>query len=532
MRRLVLPYATTGQFSRMVLDLLEDAPAIQPFRQHGFTADGLQRSLEERHFPAAHRLALSEALRQQYGDLPRTQAVQDNIDRLRHAGTCTITTGHQLCLFGGPAFVLFKVLNAVRLARDRSTAERPVVPVFWMASEDHDLAEVDHVVLRGETVRWNTTAGGPVGRMTLTGIGPALQRVETLLGPDAMRLRDLLREAYTEGRTLAEATRRLINGLFGHLGVVVLDGDDPLLKALFAPVMREELLNGLIARTAAYAEQQFPEGYSAQAHVRPINLFHLAAGSRARIAPDGDRLQVLDVGPRWTVDEALAELEQRPEDFSPNVLMRPLYQETVLPNVAYVGGGGELAYWMQLRWAFQAVQLPMPVTALRTSAVFLAGADAERLEQLGLSVQDLFAEPHGVERRLAEQDAPFATRLDAERTALRALFAGLADRTRAAGPSFERSAASAEQRALHGLDRMEQRLLRTAKHRNEVVLRRYHAVRGSVFPNGVLQERREGFLSLLADHGPQLIDELLNGLDPLEKRFSVFVVPPRSAQEA
>ncbi|MBK8949208.1 MAG: bacillithiol biosynthesis cysteine-adding enzyme BshC [Flavobacteriales bacterium] len=532
MRRLALPYAATGQFSRMVLDLLEDAPAIQPFRQHGFHTDGLQRSLAERHFPAAHRLALSEALRHQYGDLPRHEAVQANLDRLARTGTITITTGHQLSLFGGPAFVLFKVLNTVRLARDLSTEARPVVPVFWMASEDHDLAEVDHVVMRGETVRWNTTAGGPVGRMTLSGIGPALQRVETLLGPEAVHLRDLLREAYAEDRTLAEATRRLINGLFGHLGVVVLDGDDPALKALFAPVMREELLNGLIARTAAYAEQQFPEGYSAQAHVRPINLFHLAPGSRARIAPDGDELHVVEGGPRWTVDEALAELEQRPEDFSPNVLMRPLYQETVLPNVAYVGGGGELAYWMQLRWAFQAVQLPMPVTALRTSGVFLAEADADRLSGLGLSMEDVFAERHAVERRLAERDAPFATRLDREREALRALFSGVAERTAAAGPSFVRSAASAEQRALHGIGRLEQRLLRTAKHRNEVVLRRYHAVRDAVFPNGVLQERREGFLSLLADHGPQLIDELLSGLDPLEKRFSVFVVPPRSAQEA
>jgi uncharacterized protein YllA (UPF0747 family) len=197
-----------------------------------------------------------------------------------------------------------------------------------------------------------------------------------------------------------------------------------------------------------------------------------------------------------------------------------------------VGGGGELAYWMQLRWAFQAVQLPMPVTALRTSGVFLAEADADRLSGLGLSMEDVFAERHAVERRLAERDAPFATRLDREREALRALFSGVAERTAAAGPSFVRSAASAEQRALHGIGRLEQRLLRTAKHRNEVVLRRYHAVRDAVFPNGVLQERREGFLSLLADHGPQLIDELLSGLDPLEKRFSVFVVPPRSAQEA
>jgi bacillithiol biosynthesis cysteine-adding enzyme BshC len=532
MRRFALPYAATGQFSRMVLDLLEDAPPIRPFRQHGFHAAWMQEALQARNFPAAHRLALAETLRRQYGDLPRTEAVQANLDRLARPGTLTVTTGHQLCLFGGPAFVLFKVLNAVRLARDLSSEAHPVVPVFWMASEDHDRAEVDHVVLRGGTVRWSTTATGPVGRMTLDGIAPVLQQALGLLGPQATALGDLLREAYTEGSTLADATRRLMNGLFGHLGLVVLDGDDPALKALFAPVMREELLNGMIARTATYAEQQFPEGYSAQAHVRPINLFHLAPGSRARLAPDGDHVQVLDGGPRWTMDEALEALEERPEDFSPNVLMRPLYQETVLPNVAYVGGGGELAYWMQLRWAFQAVQLPMPVTALRTSAVFIEEEQAAQLAALGLAVNDLFAERHAVERRLAERDAPFATRLDVEREALHALFRSLAERTAAAGPSFVRSAASAEQRALHGLERMEQRLLRTAKQHNEVTLRRYQAIREAIFPGGVLQERREGFLSLLADHGLSMIDRLLTELDPLEKHFSVFVLPPRSAQEA
>lgn len=532
MRRIVLPYTDTVRPSTLVADLLEDAPALHPFRQFGFHAAGLQEALAARAFPAAHRMALADALRRQYGALDRPQAVQDNLDRLARSGTLTVTTGHQLCLFGGPLFVLLKVLNAVRLARDLSTEARPVVPVFWMATEDHDLAEVDHVLLRGQRVQWAAQAGGPVGRMPLTGIATALQQAEQLLGPQADSVRRLLRQAYAPHHTLAGATRILMNGLFGHLGLVVLDGDDPVLKALFAPVMREELLHGLMARTVAYAEDRFPEGYHAQAHARPINLFHLGQGSRARIAPDGDGLQVLEGGPRWTMDEALHELETRPEDFSPNVLMRPLYQETVLPNVAYVGGGGELAYWMQLRWAFQAVQLPMPVTVLRSSAVFLPEGDAERLAAMDLALEDLFADRHAVERRLAERDAPFPTRLQEEREALGTVFRALALRTAAAGPTFVRSAASAEQRAQHGLERLEQRLLREARHRSAVLLRRYGALREAVLPGGVLAERREGFLVPLADHGTSLTDRMTDVLDPLEKKFSVFLAPPRSAQEA
>ncbi|MBK8339416.1 MAG: bacillithiol biosynthesis cysteine-adding enzyme BshC [Flavobacteriales bacterium] len=379
MQRLALPYLATGQFKPIVLDYLENDPQVHPFRAWPFDRAGQDAALAARQFDAGKRTILISAIRRQYAELPIPPKVEEHLLQLAAPGTCTVTTGHQLCLFGGPLFVLFKILNTVCLARDLSTPQRAVVPVFWMASEDHDLAEVDHVFLRGTRVSWSTKATGAVGRMPLSMIDEVVAQAIALLGdgPGAAEIGEILREAYRDGKRLAQATRILVNGLFGRFGVVVVDGDDAALKRLFAPLMKEEMLNEVVARTVRYAEQQMPEHYGAQAHAREINLFHLSPGRRARLVPSDDGFSVLDGGPAFRTEELLEEMERVPEAFSPNVLLRPLYQESVLPNIAYVGGGGEVAYWLQLRWLFQAFQVPMPVVCLRTSAAFLtAEADA------------------------------------------------------------------------------------------------------------------------------------------------------------
>lgn len=525
MRRIALPYSATGQFKPIVLDYLDDDPKVRPFRAFAFDRSGLDEALGARVPDPATRVLLLAALRRQYEGMTVPARVEEELRRLADPAARTVTTGHQLCLFGGPLFVLLKVLNVVRLAKDLSTPQLPVVPVFWMASEDHDLAEVDHVYLRGRRVHWAAEAAGAVGRMSLKAMDAVVANAVALLGegPGATGIVALLRDAYRDGNTLAQATRILITGLFGRFGVVVVDGDDPALKRLFAPLMREELLNEVVQRTVRYAGEQLPADYEAQAHAREINLFHLSSGRRARLVREAEGFRVLDGGPVLRTEELLAILDRSPEEFSPNVLLRPLYQERVLPNVAYVGGGGEVAYWLQLRWLFQAFQMPMPVVCLRTSAVFLAEGVEERLAALGLSLEDLFQPTGAVENKLARKLASFPTTLEAERSALEDLYRRIADRAPQAGPTFQRSVMSARTRSFHGLEHLEHRLVRTAKLEQAVAIGRYRKLREGIFPHGMLQERHEGFITLLADHGPAVMDELIEALDPIEKRFSLFL---------
>jgi bacillithiol biosynthesis cysteine-adding enzyme BshC len=521
-----IPYADTRRFTSLVEDYLAQVEALREL--YGFTPDlsGLRQAAEQRTFDPASRLTLCTALAEQYKGMALPDAVRDNLSALRRPDALTITTGHQLCLFGGPLYVTFKILNAVRLARTMSAnLGRPVLPVFWMATEDHDRAEIDHTYFNGHKLHWQGRDGGAVGELLLKDIGPVVEEAIALLGTGAQagELAALLRDAYRPEHTLAKATRHFVNALFGRFGVLIVDGDDPALKQRFVPHMREELLNQVVQRTVAHANAKLAQHYTVQAHAREINLFHLCPGHRRRIVLEGQGYRVLDGGPSWSTDQLLHELATRPERFSPNVLLRPVYQETILPNIAYVGGGGELAYWLQLRWLFQALRVPMPVVLLRTSAGFLSAKHLRQWEELGLTLPDLFAPPDATKARVAAERAPFSTDISAERDHLQAFYLDLATRAAAVDPSLKASAEAHATRALHGLERLGKALLRSAKRREADALARMDRVHHALFPGGGLQERRDNILPMLAAHGIGFLDHLLEDLDPLAGTFTVFV---------
>ncbi|MBP8823736.1 MAG: bacillithiol biosynthesis cysteine-adding enzyme BshC [Flavobacteriales bacterium] len=524
MQRIAIPYGDTGRFSPLIAGYLGDAPDLREFYQWRPDRAGLGGALHARSMEPAARAVLCDALERQYGGMEIQPQVRASLDALRHPTTLTVTTGHQLCLFTGPLYVPFKVLNAVRLARDLSMPGRAVVPVFWLATEDHDRPEIDHVFIHGQKVQWPGESAGAVGRLKLQGMAQVLDQVDTLLGPGthADDLRQLLRRCYRPEHDLARATRLFADALFGRFGVLVLDADDPALKRRFVPHMREELLNQVAARSVQYASNKLPAYAPVQAHARDINLFHLRPGHRSRIELRGEGFDVLDGGPSFSLDELLAQLDAHPERFSPNVLLRPVYQEAILPNIAYVGGGGELAYWFQLKWLFQALQVPMPVLMLRTSAAFISAKDMRTLEELGIYVKDLFAPLEDLRKRLAVEGASFSTGVDEERETLRAFYAAMRQRASSADATLAAAVEAMEARALHQLDHLAKKLVRTAKRQQELPLERLARVHGHLFPGGGLQERRENFMPWYAREGPGFFDRLLADLDPLDPHFSVL----------
>lgn len=520
-----IPYAETARFTPLVLDHLAQAEGLRGLSVFAPDLSGLRKAAAERSFDAASRLTLCAAIASQYEGMELGDALQESMAALRQPDALTVTTGHQLCLFGGPLYVAFKILNVVRLARTLSAdLKRPVVPVFWMASEDHDRPEIDHTWVNGSKVQWPGASAGAVGHLQLEGIEPVLQQALEAIGPGKHKawLSELLQACYRPERSLAEATRDLVHGLFGRFGVVIVDGDDPSLKQLFVPMMQEELLNQVAERSVLYANEQIKEHYGVQAHAREINLFHLRPGYRSRIVEEAGDFRALDDGPTWTAEALLDELHAHPERFSPNVLMRPLYQETILPNIAYVGGGGELAYWLQLRWLFQALRVPMPVVLLRTSAAFISPKALKQWQALGLGTEALFAPLDTMKAKVAAHYAPYSTAVEEERAALHGFYAALAKRAGDADGSLRASVEARARAAEKGLDRIGSSLLRAAKRKEQERLLRMDAVHAELFPGGGLQERRDNILPMLAAQGPGLLDALLEGLDPLDPRFTLF----------
>jgi len=520
-----IAYAATRRFTPLVLDYLAQAEALRELYSHTPDLAGLRQAAEARNFDPASRLTLCIALAEQYKGMALPDAVRDNLAALCKPDALTITTGHQLCLFGGPLYLTFKILNVVRLARTM-TAElgRPVLPVFWMASEDHDRPEIDHTWINGTKVQWPGKSAGAVGQLRLHDIDAVLQQAVDALGPGAhaAEIRDLLYACYRSDRTLAEATRHFIHALFGRFGVLIVDGDDPTLKQLFAPLMQEELLNQVAQRSVQYANERIAEHYKVQAHAREINLFHLRPGHRSRIVEEEGHFRVLDGGPSWTSEALLAEVQDHPERFSPNVLLRPVYQETILPNIGYVGGGGELAYWLQLRWLFQGLRVPMPVVLLRTSVGFIAPKALKQWQSIGLSMEELFAPLELLKAQVASRHASFSTSVEEERSTLEHFYAALAAKASAADPTLQAAVEARAKAAQKGMERIGKSLVRAAKRKEHETLARMDAVHAAVFPGGGLQERRDNILPMLAAHGDGFLDELLEKLDLLAQEFTLL----------
>jgi bacillithiol synthase len=346
------------------------------------------------------RTELAAELITQNQHLPESEAVLANIHKLKSECTFTVTTGHQVCLMGGPLFTLFKIATTIALARElkEKHPENDFVPVLWMATEDHDWEEVNHFYRNfNEKTVYPGSFQGPVGRHLME---PSIEEVLPQSLPASIR------SFYRPGTTLAEAFRSLMHHLFGRDGLVVLDADRPALKKLFAPKMARELQGTGMANAVRTATQHLEDlGFKAQIFPRDINLFYIGDGGRSLIdRVEGEYKLKQDKSQKggqsiqsnqqeaqrsWTQESILEELDQYPENFSPNVALRPVYQETLLPTVAFVGGWAEISYWLQLKAGFAALETPFPLLVPRMHATLFTASQAQELKSLGLPLSTI-----------------------------------------------------------------------------------------------------------------------------------------------
>ncbi len=520
-----IPYANTGYFGKIVLDYLIGADALKPFYNRSPEIASFEGQMQEKQASYTHRAALKTAIQNQYS---RAKIKSESIEILGRENTFTITTGHQVCLFTGPLYFIYKIVSAINTCKTLAEKypDHNFVPVFWMATEDHDFEEANHFYLPSGKIAWENGQSGAVGRMNTTGLNELAAAIKENLGIgyDAGALISLFEQAYVKHSTIADATRFLVHQLFGKYGVVSIDGDDPQLKKLSVEAFRKELLEGLSAKAMIPTNEALADHYDLQVHAREINLFYLDDQLRERIVRREDgNFEVLRTDKVFSEKEILAALETHPERFSPNVILRGLYQEMILPNLAYIGGGGELAYWFQLKGVFETFEVPFPILMLRNSAMVIDRSLGALMKELDLKAEDLFLPITDLENRLVKSHSEIKLNLDESRGKVEAAFLEMENKLKQINPQLERSVGSGYARTDRIIANLEKKMLRAERKKQEIVLGKLDKIRQSLFPRNGLQERNMNFAVLYLGLGADFVDILLDQLQPFDQEFSVLL---------
>lgn len=523
-----ISFKKTGYFSSLVCDYLEEKPTLHPFYNRFPNLENFKKQLEEKQisFKIASRTTLVESLNKQYLQTETSDATLENIASLKAENTFTITTGHQLNLFTGPLYFLYKIVSTINLSKalKANYPKYNFVPVYWMATEDHDFEEINYFNFKGKKVHWNKEASGAVGELATEGLETVFKLFSQDLGSsiNAEALKTLFKNAYLKHTNLADATRFLANELFKDYGLVIIDANDKVLKKQFVPFMEDELLNQTSYKCVTKTNEALSKQYGLQVNPREINLFYLTKNLRERIVFEDDVYKVNATTISWSKTELLKHLAEAPERFSPNVIMRPLYQEVILPNLCYIGGGGELAYWFQLKDYFKKVKEPFPILLLRNSALIQSEIQHEKLKKLHIPNEDVFLKRDNFINKRVRDISNIDIDFSSQKEVLKKQFKELYQLAEQTDKSFIGAVKAQEAKQLKGLDALEKRLLKAQKRKLSDQVSRMIAIQNELFPNQGLQERNTNFSEFYLEYGDNLIPKLIETLDPFKSEFLIL----------
>lgn len=523
-----IPFRDTNYFSLLICDYLDESQDLRPFYNRFPNLENFRAQIEEKRLSVKvkSRTTLVSVLKKQYENVKVSSLTKQNIEALKQENTFSITTGHQLNLFTGPLYFLYKIISTINLTKELK-AKYPdcnFVPVYWMATEDHDFEEINYFNFKGKKIHWNIESKGAVGELITNELEEVYNIFSSELwqGANADFLKDLFNKAYLNHNNLAEATRYLANELFGDYGLVILDANEPELKRLFIPYIEMELFEQISYKSVLKSNIELEKQYKIQVNPRKINLFYLTDGLRERIIEKDENYKVNDTNISFSKSEILEELKNYPERFSPNVIMRPLYQEVILPNLCYIGGGGELAYWLELKAYFEVVNVPFPMLLLRNSVLIKTEKQTRKLNKLKLSLHDLFLK----QKDLVDTQVKSLSNIDIDFTSqkehLNQQFKDLYTIAEQTDRSFVGAVAAQEKKQIKGLSHLEKRLLKAQKRKLSEQVERIISLQNELFPGQSLQERNLNFSELYLEFGTRLIPKLMQELKPLKNEFLVL----------
>ncbi len=522
-----IDYSETNSFSPAIIRYLDNDPVLKPFFKFGADLDGFRKLID---IKADHcnRGVLVEVLNQQYSISGKAihKSVSSNIELLLKKSSYTVTTGHQLNLFTGPLYFIFKIVTAINLARELKAnfPDKDFVPVYWMATEDHDFAEINHTHIAGKKIAWDIETQGATGRISTKEIAATLREYISTLGmsEDAEHLRKLMEGAYAEQSNLSGATRFIVDSLFEEYGLVILDADNRQLKSQFADIAYRDITEQNSFRNISKTNAQLQDlSFETQVNPREINFFYLNEDLRERIVFEDNRYTVLNTDINFTAEELKKEIEHYPERFSPNVVMRPLFQEIVLPNIAYIGGAAEIVYWLQLKENFDFYKVDFPILLLRNSAIITNNLTS-KLSRLDLNLKDLFEHTEDLKKDWVKIHTEHVLNLNDEMQGLDSIFERLKLRAHKIDPTLGPSSEAVKARLHKAMKNLETKLMKAEKRNFADALAQIESIKTKIFPRGGLQERTENFGLFYVKYGDGFIKELVEHFKPLNRKFTIL----------
>lgn len=520
-----LPYRQTNSFSSIALDYIDNNAALQPFFEYAADVEGIKKAIEERKRFSTGRKLLVNQLNEQYKGITINAKLQQNIDSLLQENTFTITTAHQPNIFTGHLYFIYKILHAIKLAA-QLTKDLPgnnFVPVYYMGSEDADLEELGEVFIGGKKYTWETKQTGAVGRMKIDKAFIELigaMEGQLLVEPFGKEIMDAVRLIYTLDKTIEQATFEFVHYLFADYGLVILLPDSAALKQSFLPVIKKELTEQFSNKAVETTMKDFPSQYKIQAAGRAINLFWLEEQSRERI--EKERTEYTIDGAAFAETVFMQMLEANPEKISPNVILRPVFQEWILPNIAFIGGGGELAYWLELKKVFEEVEVPYPVLVLRNSFLLVNKKTAANIHSLKMNAGDFFNSPENILQSIVQQNSKLQLDLTTEKDELDQLYKKIQSVAGKIDPTLQQHADALHTIAGKKINELEKKMYRAEKKKFEAQQRQIEKIRTALYPSNTLQERIDNLLPWYAIYGKQFIELLYEHSLGLEQQFCIL----------
>ena len=521
-----LPFSQIPHTTRLFADFLAYSPNVQPFYPRSpYFAEWMKEEAAKISYDGGRRAQVARILERQNQSWGASAKTLGNLGRLRE-GAAAVVTGQQVGLFGGPMFALYKALTAVKLAEEANAAGIDVVPVFWLATYDHDLAEVNHVALPGAdgTLQVFATSshdvpGAPVSAVRLgEEIAPVVEQAVALLGESEAA--QFLKECYRPGETLGSAFARLYARIFADWGVILLDASDPELARISVPIYRaavgraEDLSIALLKQGAALEAA----GYHQQVKVTEssVLLFTTRNGARVPIHRRdhaGAEEFVIDgeaAAEKLSRTDLISQIEAHPEQFSPNVLLRPIVQDYLLPTLAYTGGAAETAYFAQGAAVYKSLADRVTPVVPRFSATIVEPKVQRLLEKHALSVTDVFAGPEELRGKIASRSLPadLQAAFEAAKQSFDSNFTAVKDKLEKLDCTLVDAAETSRSKMQHQLEKLYSQAARAEAQKGELVTRHAAHLCQSLYPDKGLQERAIGGIYFFARYGKEFLHEL------------------------